>query len=431
MASSSSSSRSSVAPSSFLTYRPTFQPQCTHLTVTRMYDPNYLYALEKGHRVSFDHLGTVFGDEIRPGLRGPERRSNKLSFFEEITAEQMQTYSPLQIATILDQREFLLNHLKHEHLLSGRAQQLYYLPSGSHGGQPLRPPPGFDYTKPWVSRLNEECQAKFCHRCRPSFELRSYLSLDGILNGDVPPTAATGFGFHRIMTRPVMDARVVRDIGLRPVPWPRAQSHTFPSSPSSESAWSLSEGFEDRVIEPVYAESGQLLVLEEGSITDSVIPTPSRAGAFEVPRPAWSPPSTPTSWTGIVQLGNDTTMFEHCPFVCDGRSPNSLRTNDPLRHQVIESIAGLMDQELDEYEIEEFRSICSPASSDEYRLIRSSLTSVTSPNSDDGRQKTATPMMEEEQQEGRFHEEPLDVGNGIAVLEESVELRVPDVIAQM
>lgn len=46
-------------------------------------------------------------------------------------------------------------------------------------------------------------------------------------------------------------------------------------------------------------------------------------------------------------------------------------------------------------------------------------------------QGLATPMMTEELEEGRFHPDPLDVGDGIAVLEESVELGVPDVLTQM
>lgn len=41
-----------------------------------------------------------------------------------------------------------------------------------------------------------------------------------------------------------------------------------------------------------------------------------------------------------------------------------------------------------------------------------------------------TQMEEEEIQEGRFHKTPLEVADGIAVLEESVEMHVPDVMTQ-
>jgi hypothetical protein len=41
-----------------------------------------------------------------------------------------------------------------------------------------------------------------------------------------------------------------------------------------------------------------------------------------------------------------------------------------------------------------------------------------------------TQMMEEEMEEGRFHECPLDVADGVAMMEESVGLGVPDVMMQ-
>ncbi|KAI8634688.1 hypothetical protein F5Y19DRAFT_121303 [Xylariaceae sp. FL1651] len=385
--------------------------------------------------VSFDLLGLVFSDEVTAGCRSAERRSNKLSFLEEITAEQMKTYSPVQIAIILQQRENLLSVLSEQHQTSSQAQQPYHLPSGNHDGLPLKPPPGFDYPdnrKPWIPRENEECQAKYCHRCRPSCEARSYLSLDGVVNGEVPPSAATGFGFHRMGIRPVVDVRVVRDIGLRPVPWPRAQVRPLPSLPSSRSSWTLSDVIEDHLVEAVYIESEPLLESGEAPSIDSMVSSPSRASIFEEARPPWSPPSTPTSWTGVAQRENGMTTFEHRPFICDGRSPKSLKVNGHVRHKVIESITGLMDQELEDDQTEEFGPLCSPVSFDESEQIRASLTPLTSSTSDEGvdRQESATPMMLEELREGYFHQEPLDVGNGIAVFEESVGLGVPDVIAQ-
>lgn len=39
------------------------------------------------------------------GNRGPDARSDKFSFLKEITSEEMQSYTPDQIATILGQRE--------------------------------------------------------------------------------------------------------------------------------------------------------------------------------------------------------------------------------------------------------------------------------------------------------------------------------------
>ncbi|KAI1423849.1 hypothetical protein F5Y12DRAFT_798005 [Xylaria sp. FL1777] len=431
----------SAPVSAYSTYRPqTFQPTCTHLTMTRVctQDREHLIvdALQKNQTVSFDCLGTVFSNEISPGPRSPEKRADKLSFFGEITPEQMRTYSPSQIATILQQRHDLLEVVSQQHEASGKARHLYF-PSGNYRRNSLNPPPGFGYPtpadiKPWVPRKDEECQAKYCHHCRPSCEPRSYLSLDGIIHGEIPPTVATGFGFHRMRTRPVVNAKIVRAIGLRPVPWPREKSHIYPSPPSSQSTWTLSDIIEDQILEADYVDSEPCLESGESSTIDSAISTPSQVNPFEQLRPAFTPPSTPISWTGISRRDNGTMNFEHCPFVCDGRSPESLKTNHQVRRQVIGSIAGLMHQELDEDEIEKFQSICSFRPADQAILLDASRASIAPQISgEDNGQRDITPMMMEKLQDGHFHHDPLDVGDGIAVLEESVELGVPDVITKM
>lgn len=70
--------------------------------------------------------------------------------------------------------------------------------------------------KPWLPLKGGECQFKCCHFCRQSLLDRSYLSLDGIVNDDVPATAITGFGFHLQKHRPVAPVKHVRNLGLRP-----------------------------------------------------------------------------------------------------------------------------------------------------------------------------------------------------------------------
>lgn len=97
------------------------------------------------------------------------------------------------------------------------------MPSGAAVGD-VRPPPGFEDAedpqreKPWVPKEEEECQFKCCQTCRPTCAQRSYLSLDGIANDDIPPSAASGFGFHLLGARPIMDADVLQNLGYRPVP---------------------------------------------------------------------------------------------------------------------------------------------------------------------------------------------------------------------
>ncbi|KAK5629765.1 hypothetical protein RRF57_005480 [Xylaria bambusicola] len=352
-------------------------------------------------QVGFDFLGTVFGNEIRPGLRSPERRASKLSFFEEISPKQMKTYSPTQVATILEQRE-------NQHQASDKTLPLYY-PSGRYRRNSLKFPTGLGFSvptsiKPWVPRKDEECRAKYCHYCRPSCELRSYLSLNGIMSGEVPPTVATGYGFHRMKARPIVDATIIKDIGLRPVPWVCGIPYAVDTKAST---WSLSDITEEPILESEYVDPG------EGSTIDSFTSTPLEVDIFEQPRPAFTPPSTPMSWAGIARQENGTMNFESCPFV-------------------VRSIAGLMEQELDEDKIEEFQSICSFKPAEKSMFLGASLTSVKPrmlPK--DFSRGDITPMMKGEIEEGRFHQDPLHVGDGIAVLEESIELGVPDVITKM
>lgn len=63
----------------------------------------------------------------------------------------------------------------------------------------------------------EECTTSLCPRCGRlgAGEQQSFLSLDGVLKGDTPPSAAVGFGFRALRGRPVANANIVRNLGLR------------------------------------------------------------------------------------------------------------------------------------------------------------------------------------------------------------------------
>lgn len=97
------------------------------------------------------------------------------------------------------------------------------------GGLQLFMPPGEDCLFPiasprttnpkgktWVPA--QECQFKCCHSCRPNGADRSWISLDAVVNGDLPLTAVSGFGFHYYGKRPVALVELVRNIGLREGP---------------------------------------------------------------------------------------------------------------------------------------------------------------------------------------------------------------------
>lgn len=55
-------------------------------------------------RTSFDQIGAILNRQVSPTLRGPEKRTNPLNFFNEVTDEQLKTYTVLEIRTILEQR---------------------------------------------------------------------------------------------------------------------------------------------------------------------------------------------------------------------------------------------------------------------------------------------------------------------------------------
>src|SRR5580700_787241 len=75
---------------------------------------------------------------------------------------------------------------------------------------------------PWVP--TEECKFKCCHNCRPNGAERSWISLNGVANGDLPLTAVTGFGFQFFGRRFVTLVENMRNIGLRKSPRPKSVS---------------------------------------------------------------------------------------------------------------------------------------------------------------------------------------------------------------
>ncbi|KAL7626779.1 hypothetical protein AAE478_003553 [Parahypoxylon ruwenzoriense] len=239
-------------------------------------------------QVSFDLVGASFAKGLTVRPRSPESRSDKFSFLRELTSEQMATYTPSQISVILGQRENVLRVAEGE----CRSQKTQYFPSYSKNSA-VRLPPGFgytDYTKPWVVSEAEECQFKCCHTCRRSAQARAFLSLDGIVQGDIPPTAAVGFGFHRAGTRPVIDPDRLMNIGLRAVPWPKACSPPTTSSQSSESSeFSYLEIIDYETDEVAHMEPPRSQLSRDSSASGSVSPTEpengSHIGSIQPPLP--------------------------------------------------------------------------------------------------------------------------------------------------
>ncbi|RGP63112.1 hypothetical protein FSPOR_8802 [Fusarium sporotrichioides] len=142
---------------------------------------------------------------IRKG--SPEARKDKLSFLNEFTPEQMACYRPDQIATILRQREQLKNVIAEEEF-RGRGLALLNNTPPLHGLEVFMN----DNTGEWAYGANKNCQYRVCPRCRPVCVDRAFLSLDAVADGEIPPTAAAGFGFEALGGRPVIDKDVIKCI---------------------------------------------------------------------------------------------------------------------------------------------------------------------------------------------------------------------------
>lgn len=111
-------------------------------------------------------------------------------------AGQVQTYTSEQLVTILKQHEKAV-----ETALSDR-----YGPFLSSAGE-----------RPYLVGQAEECKTVLCPRCGRGGmgEDLAWLSLDGVLKGDIPATAVVGYGFRALGGRAVADAHVVKNVGLR------------------------------------------------------------------------------------------------------------------------------------------------------------------------------------------------------------------------
>ncbi|KAF4988398.1 hypothetical protein FGRMN_9781 [Fusarium graminum] len=153
----------------------------------------------------------VIEEKLNMGIRkgSAKARQDKLSFLDGLTPRQMASYRPDQIATILRQREQLKNVIaKEEFRKSSSALFSTVLPSSDFEA----PLDEHSSTGRCASYDSDECQYKICPRCRPICADRAFLSLNAVANGEIPPTAAAGFGFESLQGRPVIAKDVIKCI---------------------------------------------------------------------------------------------------------------------------------------------------------------------------------------------------------------------------
>ncbi|KAM0348653.1 hypothetical protein ACHAPU_004088 [Fusarium lateritium] len=156
-----------------------------------------------------DYLDYSFRKNMGIRKGSPKARQDKLSFLDGLTPKQMASYRPDQIATILRQREQLKTVIAKEE----------FRKSSSALFSTVLPPPDFEAPLNEISSTGQgvpyevkDCQYKICPRCRPICADRAFLSLNAVANGEIPPTAAAGFGFESLQGRPVISKDVIKCI---------------------------------------------------------------------------------------------------------------------------------------------------------------------------------------------------------------------------
>ncbi|KAG9250757.1 uncharacterized protein F5Z01DRAFT_677578 [Emericellopsis atlantica] len=419
-----------------------------------------------GHQVADDELGRSFASQMSIRERSAAARRDRLSFLEELDSKQLSQYRPDQIVTILRQREEVHHAIARDVFRDQTDILSQILDSQS------RVPRAQGRSKhPWVTDRETECQYMVCPACRPGCIDRAYLSLVGVSKGETPPTAAVGFGFHGNGGRPVVHPERLRMIGCRAVPLlhPRCSYDS-----SSSSAMSVLELLDQQL------GQGRLLSASIGPATNGIPngthvdpqptmqpepaghlkPSPGceNLGAFtkdpehaesndesSCARPPWTPSPSPSlygkkSATELHKLG-----WAKEESISNGRSPMSIKTNQSIRCQLLTSIPStnalqILAQSgssstddspppLDECEYDVGLTL--PFRERSFRkACETPLEQVTiGPAEDEKGEQLATTIVEDER--GAFTPAPLQVGRGVAVLEESVELRVPDVITQI
>ncbi|KAI6784742.1 uncharacterized protein J7T54_007835 [Emericellopsis cladophorae] len=422
--------------------------------------------LPKARQVAYDQLGRSFASQMSIRERSAAARRDRLSFLEELDPKQLSQYRPDQIVTILRQREEV-HHAIARDVFRDQADILSQILDSKS-----RVPRAQGRSKhPWVTDLDTECQYMVCPTCRPGCIDRAYLSLIGVSKGETPPTAAVGFGFHGNGERPVVQAERLKTIGYRVVPlvYPRS---SFDSS--SSSAMSMLELLDQqlgqgRLLPPSIgpAPNGK----PNGTHVDpqsTVQPEPAghlkpspgcenlRAFTKDADhgesndeasgaRPPWTPPPSPSlygkmSATKLHKLG-----WAKEESISNGRSSISIKTNHSIRCQLLTSIPSTNALQIlaqsGSYFTDNFPA---PMDEDEYdvgltlpfrersfsKACETPLEQVTiGPGGDKEGIQVATTIVEHEGE--AFTPAPLQVERGVAVLEESVELRVPDVITQI
>ncbi|CAG9993585.1 unnamed protein product [Clonostachys byssicola] len=457
-----------------------FKPTCTHLTMTRLHGFEFLCdacrrpgpfgwvycctqdrevmiesAVAAGCPQYFDDLGEYWSSKLRIRTGSAEARADPLSLFDELTPEQMSQYRPDQIQTLLRQRESV---------------NTIFL--------------GTENPRPWVPSLENECRYMVCPLCRPSVADRSFLSLDSVAKNEVQPTAAVGFGFHGLGERPVMNVEILRSIGCRPPSLTRSHRDGSTDYSLLESDISLIELLEKQISSSQQYSSGSGVgfrtSLELGGsfslsqVADAAPKTLKHSPGYDnlsavftnttsetqtspQARTACTPPPSPSPY-GLTNASETYSLgFAEEPSITDGRrfvpllksmqevrllndrSSLSMKTNQLARQQLVHSLPlietqcqladlgnNILDEE-DPYDSDN-EGDAGPAYQCNGASRMACNTPLQMPAITEEIRVYAPESLVASSAEG---ESSLTTEYGVAVLEESTELGIPDVITQV
>ncbi|KAL7946775.1 hypothetical protein V8C42DRAFT_343707 [Trichoderma barbatum] len=371
------------------------------------------HAVARGDFISMDEVGSQLTQMMSIRKGSPAAREDRLSFFQEINQGQLAKYRPDQVAHVLRQRENVQLVIQRDKVrknsiaILSRLAEPYGLDSASCN---------IGFQKPWLCNPQEECQYRVCQNCRPGCADRAFVSLNAVANGEVPPTAAAGYSFHLLRERPVIDANVLRDIGCRPVPLPQS-SPASSAHDSRASSMSVADMLDAQIARgrSLWTRQGHDAEIEEydadfdwslapetpGIASGQLRYSPGCENLGGLAQATASSTFAQRQWTPPPSLPNDLDETDDKTDSDEGAPPSkracSVRDGALLFSEFTVSqtsenpIAGhLRELSVDEPPHE-----------------------ATAPASNEG-----------------FPPSPLKVPHGVAMLEESVELGVPDVITQ-
>ncbi|KAG9236601.1 hypothetical protein BJ875DRAFT_541200 [Amylocarpus encephaloides] len=413
------------------TQAPTYKygPQCTHITMTRIFTKEFrccvchqlgpfgwLYRctqdrelmieddVDQGY-LTMDDLGNIFERPLMPSKRGPFARRSKYSFFKEVSEDQLKTYSDDQVEKVLKQRghaiESAAGSTSHP---NSCADSLLGPLQDASSRVSMSKSSGRRGEKPWVPIRGTECQFKCCHRCRHTYSERTWLSLDGIADNDVPWTAVTGFGFHLMKSRPVSRVEHVKNLGLRPNPKPLTKKELGealmiayrPSESEGLGIFTEEEEGEDHTAANTTPFSSPGLPIPAVTTTTTSSPGLSDGPGYD--------PSVQNTFAQLIQRSPDLNLKFNTP------------PPEPLLHVQAPNLAETPPSPLSStfsgtLKLGNKTSLLSFAG-DDMELV--DLEDVEA-------RRPLTPMEKDEAEEGVFGKMPLKVGDGVAIMEEGVE----------